>query len=172
MEPLISRSARDGCILGRDIFAEDGGRALCNQFRRSTLTGSLLIIVLALVSCSDFGSNGAPAAPSAVPLGLMGGGAAGSAGSGISARYLVSQGAPDQCEIRCIDPPDGCVYRGGLLVGPCSAVSCGHLTCGTGKAECPVIDCAAPPPGCHYEGAVSFPCNRQSCGTLVCDGGV
>ncbi len=33
---------------------------------------------------------------------------------------------------------------------------------------CPIIDCAAPPEGCHYEGAVSAPCDQQTCGHLSC----
>lgn len=39
-----------------------------------------------------------------------------------------------------------------------------------GKPQC-ALKCAAPPDGCHYEGAVlTGPCNKLTCGTLVCDG--
>lgn len=41
---------------------------------------------------------------------------------------------------------------------------------GGGKPIC-ALKCAAPPEGCRYEGAVlSGPCNKLTCGTLVCDG--
>lgn len=40
-----------------------------------------------------------------------------------------------------------------------------------GKPIC-MLKCAAPPEGCHYENAVlSGPCNKLTCGTIVCDGG-
>lgn len=40
-----------------------------------------------------------------------------------------------------------------------------------GKPIC-ALKCAAPPDGCHYENAVlTGPCNKLTCGTLVCDGG-
>lgn len=45
---------------------------------------------------------------------------------------------------------------------------CGCRCASAPKPVCPVIDCAAPPPGCHYEGMVTTPCEKQTCGTLVC----
>jgi hypothetical protein len=79
-------------------------------------------------------------------------------------------GAPNQCAILCIAPPPGCEYKGGVYMGPCDAVHCGHLQCNSPNNECPIIDCAAPPDGCHYENMVLSPCNKQTCGNLVCDG--
>jgi hypothetical protein len=57
--------------------------------------------------------------------------------------------------------------------GPCVRGADG--VCGwtwvTCPESCPIIDCAAPPAGCHYEGAITSPCDQQTCGKLVCDGG-
>jgi hypothetical protein len=79
-------------------------------------------------------------------------------------------GPPGQCAVLCLAPPEGCEYRGGVFMGPCNAVHCGHLVCQPSGGECPMIDCAAPPPGCQYEGMILSPCQLQTCGTLVCDG--
>ncbi|MBK6519808.1 MAG: hypothetical protein IPM79_25640 [Polyangiaceae bacterium] len=41
---------------------------------------------------------------------------------------------------------------------------------GGNKPIC-ALKCAAPPDGCHYENAVlTGPCNKLTCGELVCDG--
>lgn len=38
------------------------------------------------------------------------------------------------------------------------------------RKTCPLPSCAPPPDGCRYEGMVTFPCNKVTCGRLVCDG--
>jgi len=45
---------------------------------------------------------------------------------------------------------------------------CEDSSCSYQCGICPIIDCAAPPEGCHYEGGVSSPCDKQTCGHLVC----
>lgn len=51
-------------------------------------------------------------------------------------------------------------------------VACEGISGPMKKPECPILVCAAPPDGCHYEGTRFFPCKQQTCGNLVCDGGV
>jgi len=90
---------------------------------------------------------------------------------------LETQDGPQECDIDCAAPPEGCTYEGALMSGPCHLVTCGTLVCNgggddppVGEEECPVPVCPAPGIGCHYEGAVLYPCHEVTCGQLVCDG--
>ena len=120
-----------------------------------------LVLIAAAVwvsSCSNEASDVAPGPTAVAPLRSL----------GTPAPFFVSQTQPGQCEITCTTPPAGCEYRGGLREGPCQAVTCGQLICGGGPPVCEPLNCATPPANCHYEDQILFPCNRQSCGTLVC----
>lgn len=85
----------------------------------------------------------------------------------------------------CVAGGQGNVAYEGVCTDLCAAVLCMEGTvCEVqgNRARCVAprqkgngsfcaLKCAAPPDGCHYEGAVlNGPCQKLTCGTLVCDG--